>query len=537
MSNVEKLLKNMPQKKDIDSFNEEDIKSFNKELRTAVQKENPSIEEAQNLAHAFWRLYIDRFESEPEFDRDHPETWYKAFLEKANKNEGDPLLFLHPFDKELFKFPGACKESPAKYLKIITYSNALLKCGDKKIPKNGLFKDVDFEIKKNKKDDKDEKDGKDYKDVQSWCEKIIEKKESWRKGITDEKLDADIKENERFLEPMVPHPTQGDHKNARIVVLGKNPAYAPRLWREPHVLKGNNRMKERGFLGLQACWTKEDCRTKEDEKLADAFKRFYPFAKWRLFNDPSAMVGLIKSDWYIKRYITPEKSLYDHSVQQYINDHYSEEEATELYVLYRSIRNAVQLYEAYCTCNDDCKEAFTQLLEEHAEKTDAKKASASNLREVLEACIDRFKELDHLFSQLELFPYQTENERSIPYAFLENVTNLDFDGFHPLPSQLITFLLFKALLLDSIKPESKESKRCFVVRGTHYWRALIKWMFQSDAENRDKALALFDERALEPMDPQQLSITFNNLISVKQKRDLQGENSKLYEFCEEWITP
>ena len=527
MSNVKKLLKNMPQKKDIDSFNEEDIDSFNKELRTAVQNENPSIEDAQKLARAFWRLYIDRFKPK---DPNPPETRYKTFLEKANENEGDPLLFLHPFDKELFKFPDTCQESPDKYLKIIAYSNALLKCGDKKIPKNGLFKDGDFKTKRDEKDDKDEKD------VRSWCEKIIEKKEDWREGI--DSLDADIKENECFLEPMVPHPTQGDHENARIIVLGKNPAYAPRLWREPHVLKGDNRMKERGFLGLQACWTKEDCRTKEDERFADAFKRFYPFAKWRLFNDRSAMVGLIKSDWYIERYITPEKSLYDHSVQHYINEHYSEKEATELYDLYRSIPNAVQLYEAYCTRKDDRKEAFVQLLEEHTtKKTDVKKAAASNLQEVLEACIGRFKELDHLFSQLELFPYQTENERSIPYAFLKNVTNREFDGFHPLPSQLITFLLFKALLLDSIENESNKSKRCFVVRGTRYWRALIEWMFQSDDKNRNKALALFDERALEPMDPQQLSITFNNLISVKQKRDLQGENSKLYKFCEKWITP
>lgn len=85
----------------------EDIERFNAALKNELFEGNtpPTIDDAQKLSRYYWQIYINRFLT----DNANNETWYDTFLERANGETNDkdaktrdPLLFLHPCDRELF---------------------------------------------------------------------------------------------------------------------------------------------------------------------------------------------------------------------------------------------------------------------------------------------------------------------------------------------------------------------------------------------------------------------------------------------------
>lgn len=198
--------------------------------------------------------------------------------------------------------------------------------------------------------------------------------------------------NDKLLEPMVPHPLQGDVTKAKIIVLAKNPAYAPRIYREPSCFDEKPtedeleyRKLERAYLGFHLAGQKQtENNDVENDDNSVLYNSFFPFIAQDAIAEEerkgiaigeSEIGKLQEKNWYWQRYKT-------------------------------------------------CKSSNTVF--DVVNKVD--------------------EELDSWFAQLELFPYQTKSGNDIPSCFIGNISKDTI-----LPSQMITLYVLKSILSKCTK--------------------------------------------------------------------------------------
>lgn len=328
----------------------EDIERFNAALKKELFEGNtpPTIDDAQKLSRYYWQIYINRFLT----DDANNETWYDTFLERANGETNDkdtaktcdPLLFLHPCDRELFLTEAKKAEKDKRqtkqrklFTRTVAYSNGVMKCDYKdkrKSDDNSLYSNdglLAFD------------DLADQEDFNGFVDFLQNKYEGWENAPDDE----------RPLEPMVPHPLQGDFAKAKIFVLAKNPAYAPRIYREPLWTGEDNknreldyRKRERAYLGLHLA------HFEESETPLDSF---YPF---------------VIQDYLASEYGYDSDFAYKMKEKNWYWQYYNNLKGTKKETVFKIIGNSVD-----------------------------------------EQVVNR------LFAEVELFPYQTNSGNDIPSCF------------------------------------------------------------------------------------------------------------------------
>lgn len=365
----------------------EDIERFNAALKKELFEGNapPTIDDAQKLSRYYWQIYINRFLT----DDANNETWYDTFLERANGETNDkdtaktcdPLLFLHPCDRELFLTEAKKAEKDKRqtkqrklFTRTVAYSNGVMKCDYKdkrKSDDNSLYSNdglLAFD------------DLADQKDFNGFVDFLQNKYEGWENAPDDE----------RPLEPMVPHPLQGDFAKAKIFVLAKNPAYAPRIYREPSCFDKKltedelkYRKLERAYLGLHLAGQNEteanDFENDADSVLCNSF---FPFIAQKAIAE-GKKEGIAIKEPEIKK--LQEKNWY---------------------------------WQRYKTCKSS--------------------------KTVFDVVNKTGEEIDSWFAQLELFPYQTKSGNDIPSCFIGKISKDTI-----LPSQMITLYILKSILSES----------------------------------------------------------------------------------------